>query len=220
MKLNLRQLDKKFATLSRRERWIIALIAAALLVAVLQLLIVDVLSQKQQKRKQELEQLSTQMERMQQDIKILTFALQVGPDREERQRIIDLELDINRVRTRLMGELDKLVAAEQVPNLMKEMLVLERKVKLVSLKNLPVEKLVEQKRSKNQIRGRSGLYKHSFEMVVRGRYLDVYQFLMKVQNASWQFFWDEMDYKVNNFPLAEVKFVVSTLSTNEAWIGL
>lgn len=220
MKLNLRQLDKKFATLSRRERWIIALIAAALLVAVLQLLVVDVLSQKQQKRKQELEQLSTQMERMQQDIKILTFALQVGPDREERQRIIDLELDINRVRTRLMGELDKLVAAEQVPNLMKEMLVLERKVKLVSLKNLPVEKLVEQKRSKNQIRGRSGLYKHSFEMVVRGRYLDVYQFLMKVQNASWQFFWDEMDYKVNNFPLAEVKFVVSTLSTNEAWIGL
>lgn len=220
MKLNLRQLDKKFATLSRRERWIIALIAAALLVAVLQLLVVDVLSQKQQKRKQELEQLNTQMERMQQDIKILTFALQVGPDREERQRIIDLELDINRVRTRLMGELDKLVAAEQVPNLMKEMLALERKVKLVSLKNLPVEKLVEQKRSKNQIRGRSGLYKHSFEMVVRGRYLDVYQFLMKVQNASWQFFWDEMDYKVNNFPLAEVKFVVSTLSTNEAWIGL
>lgn len=220
MKLNLRQLDKKFATLSRRERWIIALIAAALLVAVLQLLVVDVLSQKQQKRKQELEQLNTQMERMQQDIKILTFALQVGPDREERQRIIDLELDINRVRTRLMGELGKLVAAEQVPNLMKEMLALERKVRLVSLKNLPVEKLVEQKHSKNQIRGRSGLYKHSFEMVVRGRYLDVYQFLMKVQNASWQFFWDEMDYKVNNFPLAEVKFVVSTLSTNEAWIGL
>lgn len=220
MKTKLKELESKFNLLTKRERVILISVLLVCLASAFQLLVVDMLTASNEKLEKQLQDAKAQTESLTRDIKLLTFSLQVGPNQAERQRIIQLELDINRVNSELNDAVSKLMPAAKVPEVMREMLSLEKKVELVSIENLPVSQLVGKELAKGQVRGTSGLYKHSFEMVIRGGYLDIYQFLTKMQQTSWQFFWDEMDYQVKHYPKADVTFVVSTLSTDEAWIGL
>lgn len=57
-----------------------------------------------------------------------------------------------------------------------------------------------------------GVYKHSVELSIEGGYFAVLDYLKALENMPWQFYWEGMDYVVDDYPNAKVTLEVFTLS--------
>lgn len=64
------------------------------------------------------------------------------------------------------------------------------------------------------------IYIHPFEVELKGNYQSIYQYLQKIEQLDAVFFWDMLDYKVTNYPHAEIKIKVHTLSSESGWLGV
>jgi len=59
------------------------------------------------------------------------------------------------------------------------------------------------------------IYKHGIELTLQGSYLDVLRYLAAIENIGVRFFWERVEYQVEQYPLGEVSIEVFTLSTQE-----
>ncbi|MDA1207911.1 MAG: MSHA biogenesis protein MshJ, partial [Proteobacteria bacterium] len=57
--------------------------------------------------------------------------------------------------------------------------------------------------------------KHGIELTLQGSYLDVLRYLAAIENIGVRFFWERVEYQVEQYPLGEVSIEVFTLSTQE-----
>jgi MSHA biogenesis protein MshJ len=107
-------------------------------------------------------------------------------------------------------------------------------LKLISLKNIPAAPLfdkeaAEQKSTvdesdgeqdnKNQTKDVFGLYRHGIRMVFQGNYMKSMDYLQKLEQLPWKFYWQNFDYQVEKHPKAIITLNIYTLSTSQWWIG-
>ncbi len=64
------------------------------------------------------------------------------------------------------------------------------------------------------------LYRHRFEVVYVGSYFDNMAFLKAMEGLPWKFYWDRIEYQVDEHPKARISLVVETLSDDNAIIGI
>ena len=65
-----------------------------------------------------------------------------------------------------------------------------------------------------------GVYEHVVEMRASGSYFQIIQFLTALEALSWRFYWQRLDYKVTEYPNAEIILRVYTLSSEEGLLGV
>lgn len=67
---------------------------------------------------------------------------------------------------------------------------------------------------------RSQLYRHSLELTLQGRYLDVIAYLEQLEHAPYRIYWRELDLKVDTRgnPVTRIRFF--TLSRGPEWLTL
>jgi len=63
------------------------------------------------------------------------------------------------------------------------------------------------------------LYRHSMEILLKGNYTSTHQFLDKLEKMKKQVAFDAFEYIVKDYPQAEIKLIVSTLSLQKEWVG-
>lgn len=66
----------------------------------------------------------------------------------------------------------------------------------------------------------SGVYKHGVVLNLRGDYFRVLALMKSLENLSWKFYWESLDYKVTEYPKAEIELRVFTLSSEEGLLGV
>jgi MSHA biogenesis protein MshJ len=66
----------------------------------------------------------------------------------------------------------------------------------------------------------SGVYKHGVVLNLRGDYFRVLDLMKSLENLSWKFYWESLDYKVTDYPKAEIELRVFTLSSEEGLLGV
>lgn len=66
----------------------------------------------------------------------------------------------------------------------------------------------------------SGVYKHGVVLHLRGDYFRVLNLIKSLENLSWKFYWESLDYKVVDYPDAEIELRVFTLSSEEGLLGV
>ena len=66
----------------------------------------------------------------------------------------------------------------------------------------------------------AGLYQHGVKLALQGGYFPIMQFLEKIEQSGWQFYWQGFEYQVSEYPTATLELEVYTLSTSEAFIGV
>ena len=64
------------------------------------------------------------------------------------------------------------------------------------------------------------LYEHATTIKLAGGYQQLYQYLTALEDSEWELFWDQLEYKVTEYPYAEITIRVHTISADEHWIGL
>lgn len=148
---------------------------------------------------------------------VLDLQLADDPNRELLAQRKGLELQLEKMKAQIEGQLSGLIAPEKMADVLRTLLIDQKALKLISLKNLPVEpfNLVDE-HSEGQD---TALFSHSMELVLDGQYFDVLEYIKRLEQLKG-FNWQMLDYDVIDYPNARVTIKIRTLSLEEDWIGV
>lgn len=82
---------------------------------------------------------------------------------------------------------------------------------LKTLVNLP-DQLLNLAGSEAGIKLPVELYEQGVMVIFASNYLAAYEYLRSLENLKWMIFWDELQYTVTQYPDAEVKLTIHTIS--------
>ncbi len=64
------------------------------------------------------------------------------------------------------------------------------------------------------------LYKHPIKLVISGSYFQLRDYLVALEELEWRFFWRTFDYRMNEYPMAELHIELYSLSTKREFLGV
>lgn len=64
------------------------------------------------------------------------------------------------------------------------------------------------------------IYQHGLELHFSGTYADTLAYLTALEAMQWNFVWDSVDYRVKDYPIAEITLRVHTLSLEKNWLDV
>lgn len=138
--------------------------------------------------------------------------------------------------TKILERLQGRVAPENMADMLSDVLQKNQGLELLSINNLPAEPLFHKEQeeslamnkksnSKTMISkkidpGLMGVFMHSLEMELQGRYLDVLDYLLALEELPWKIFWDQVKLEVVEYPKVKVHIKVHTFSLKDGWLSV
>ena len=112
---------------------------------------------------------------------------------------------------RLGDQLGALVEPAQAAELLEQMLTRHRGLRITSLR-ASAEPL-------NELAGNAGqagkLGRYQLDLVLEGGYLDLMRYLEALESMPWKFFWQMVDFRVNDYPRAVSRLQLYTLGAQD-----
>jgi len=146
------------------------------------------------------------------------------PNASGRARVAELTAQLARFDTELRGVQQGLVPPTRMTRVLEDMLTRNNRVHLVKLKTLPVTALVEREATGEPVSaGTKGaadrlVYKHGIELTLEGGYLDLLDYLTRLEKLRWQMFWAKALIDASEYPRVQLTVTLYTLSLDEAWL--
>jgi len=223
VKARLRQLAERFDALSLRERGLVSL---AVLVVMYMLWDAALMSPEHLRQKQLVAQMYQLNERMVEvDAQLQTLTASLG-DREvkrQRQRIAGLREALRGLASQQALLTVEFIRPSQMAQVLREMLAGERRLTLLKLESLGAKPLFPPPEDAQQDAPqyqRPPIFKHGMRITFEGDYFTTLRYLQALEGMPWRFYWDELDYRVEDYPRARVSITIHTLGLEEGWIGV
>lgn len=223
----LRRLADWIDARARRERLLIAGTAVVVLLVAWELALRAPLSERRASALERADRLEREIDRLRASQASVEAELEAVEAGEGERTVTRLRERIEAVDERLTARTLRVVAPEEMVEVVRDVVAGDPDVRLVSLANAGVEPLI--KEGKPAVTGFGAdidarhvprVYRHSLEIVVRGRYLDVLGYLRRLEDAPWRFQWDGLEIETLDYPTARARIDISTLSFEEDWIGV
>ena len=125
----------------------------------------------------------------------------------EQAGLRDLEKRTSEAEQALTTKKQSFAAATRLPALLQDLLGQGRGVKLEVLRVLPGTQLEG---------GASQLYRHGVEMTLSGSYLDLLQYLARLEALPVRLLWGSGDLQVDQYPIVRLRLQVYTLSAQRS----
>jgi len=97
-----------------------------------------------------------------------------------------------------------LVSRKDLPKMMNAILNQQTGIILTSMKTFPEEHWKGPQIDGLSFPNEEDIYKYSIQIDFQGSYFSTIDFLSYLESLSWHFYWDSLEYKVLNYPEAEV----------------
>lgn len=227
----MKQLLQKYAdgidAMALRERAMFFGAVALVLMTLLQVFLLNpVLSRRNQ--------LSAQIAQQEDETKAIRAQIQalVRPKVQDQD-----ELNRDRLKSlrEQMAQLDRLfeqqqqqfVAPEKMVAMIESLIVKNRKLQLLSLRNLPgagVSPGAGAPAGAAGGRARAGeareVFRHTVELSVKGGYFDLLDYLAALERMPQRVFWDGFELSVAQYPQSVLKLTIYTLSPEKSWLSV
>ncbi|PKF50809.1 type II secretion system protein GspM [Enterovibrio nigricans] len=211
MKEWLERLKEKFDALTSREKWLIAFAGWFVIAGSGALVFIEPMTKA-------VSDLQRQFTSNAQNTKqILTLnalkqqKLSASPNAELEARLSSLNADIAALDDKVQAKVAGLVPAPQMSRLVEKVLSQSARLNLVSMTSLSAKQITESKDA--------GYFVHPVELTLTGRYFDIVKYLSDLEALPEKYYWRSVDYRVTEYPLAEVVIQVYTLGESEIFIG-
>lgn len=213
-----------------RERTLIFLMAAAVLVALVNSLLLDPMRQKETRLSQQLQQDQDRIAEIHTQVQNLAQGRGNDPAAANRNRQKTLQQEIGQADEALKAMRKGLVQPDRMTALLEDILQREGQLQLVSLKTLPASGVLEgaaakdksgqeaKPEAKKEVAGQ--VYKHGVELVVRGSYADLQRYLTRLEGLPWQMFWGQAELKAEEYPQSVLTLTLYTLSLDKTWLSI
>ncbi|MEO8716971.1 MAG: type II secretion system protein GspM [Burkholderiales bacterium] len=213
MKALIKQYAERIDNATLRERVMLFLATALVLVYVFNALLIKPLRDSQRRLTMEITHNEGELRTIQSEIQRLARARDGDPDTRNRERAAALRAEIALLDGQISEEQRRFTTPQRMRDVLEEMLQREKRLRLVDLKTLPVTDLAA-------TQGQAGrrVFRHGIELTLAGNYLDLYAYLSALEGLSTQLYWGRAEMSVSQYPVATLKVMVYTLSFDQAWL--
>lgn len=223
MKAKLQQIAQRVDTLSVRERGILAVVLAVVLVFVWLQLVYLPWDQKQSALIQTERQLNAELVSYAAELEVLERSQRNNPNQVLADEVERLQQQLAQQQSYINRSFGQLMSPEEMADTLRQLLSEFAGMTLVNARNLPVEGLSlspsEAAQPTDETAPLALIYQHGFEMTLEGKYFDALGLLQRLEQVSG-FYWHRVDYQVDKYPNAQLTLQLRTLSLHEDWIGV
>lgn len=215
---SLQSLIEKYERRPLRERVLLLVCALVVLFFVWDSLVLNPLAQRKKAARTQVGKLQIELTEMGTREQLLLARKDFDPDLENREQLELLQTEVAKNKRQLEETIVTLISPQEMPELLKDLLVRQRKLRLLSLENLPAEPLLidEQVADKTLT---PVLYRHRLRLEFSGDYLATLAYLKQLEALPRRLVWEEVEIETQEYPQAKVRLQVYTLSLTKGWIG-
>ena len=233
------KLAAKIDALSLRERVMAFGACAALLIFLLFSLLLNPLFDKQKMLNDSIAQQQQTMANIDAEIVLKIRGNGVDPDAQERQALERLRQEMAGLSTTLRTAQSGLVPPDRIVFLLERLLRQHARLRVESLKTLPSAAVGGASASVPAvaavppavapavavppapvIKTSPLLYRHGVEVVLRGSYIDMVNYMEALEAMPTRVFWGDASLVVEQYPNASLRLTLFTLSLDDKWISL
>lgn len=213
------QWSERVEAYSLRERVLLLLCVLAVIVGLWQWLFELPQEQAREQLMQQRQALANDMKAQQAQLEALMSS---GQESGAIKELASLQAERDALDESLASLSQGLISADQLPEILQEVLVSTTKLKLRRVRTLPVEELplTATDTASEATAQQTGVYRHSVELEVTGNYAETLAFLRRLERLPWRFYWDRLDYEVVDYPDGDIRLKVYTLSAEEGLLGV
>lgn len=215
MKAFIKRYAERIDAATLRERVMIFLALAFVLVFIANAALLEPLRVKQKRLAVEIAQQLKELQTLQSEVPRMALSVQVDPDAPNRERRKTLREQLAQLDARIAQEQRRFTPPERMRAVLEEMLQRNKGLALVDLRSIPVVP-IGGARSGSDTSG--GLYRHGIELTVSGSYLDLYEYLRALEKLPTQLYWRQAELTVSEHPVVTLKLTAYTVSFDPAWL--
>ena len=225
MKEQLQKYMESIDALSLRERVTLFGAVSLVLVALLQIALLDPMLLRRNALSAQISQQEDEARAIQIQIQGLVRSSVQDPDAANREKLKRLRADLAQVDQQLEARQKQFVAPQQMAAMLERIVEKNQRLQLLSLRNLPGTNLSEPKTgaapsAAARAPGQQELYRHTVELSLQGTYFDLLDYLAALEKLPQQVFWDGVELNVAQYPQSVLKLTVYTLSPQKSWLTL
>jgi MSHA biogenesis protein MshJ len=229
--------------MSLRERVMIFVAAAFVVVSLVNVTLLDPVLARQKMLSTQMVQQQEKMKELQAQMQSLLQAKRDDEHSPLRERLAQLKQQLQEQDGYLQSRTGRLVEPNKMADLLKQVLDKNGRLQLVELKTLPVSPLIEkpqaadiagQPTAANSPEGllrqaqdgqkqpglQKQIFKHGVRITVRGGYLDLMRYVTALEKMPAQMYWGEASLSVEKYPDAVFTLTVYTLSLDKTWLAI
>jgi MSHA biogenesis protein MshJ len=213
--------------MSLRERAMIFVAAAFVVISLMNVTLLDPLLARQKTLSTQVIQQQEKMKELQAQMENLLQGRRDDEHSPLRDRMVQLKQQLQEQNSYLQSRRDRLVAPDKMADLLRQVLNKNGSLKLVELKTLPTSLLIEKPQgtsenspAEQKLPDQKQIFKHGVRITVRGGYLDLLRYVTALEKMPSQMFWGEAILNVEKYPDATFTLTLYTLSLDKTWLAV
>jgi len=221
MKAQWLKLSSRIDGMSLRERIAIFVASVAVLLFLIDSIVLEPMFKRNRQLADEIRQQNMRLETANNGVALQMAAFSGNPDAAAELQLAGLKRDAATMAGALRAMQHGLVAPEKMGQLLQQLLRSNGRLKLISLRTLPVTGMggaaADAKAAPAQ---RELLYRHGVEVVLQGGYLDMLDYMEALEGSPQQVFWGRAQLDAHHYPASTLTLTLYTLGLDEKWMTL
>jgi MSHA biogenesis protein MshJ len=214
------RLSGRIDAMTLRERVAIFIASVAALLFMVNSLVMEPLFARNRMLADQIRQQNMQVDAANSGVQAQMAAFNSNPDAATQKQLADLKRDAAARAGALRAAQHGLVAPEKMGQLLQQLLRSNGKLKLLSLRTLPVSGMGGNADPKAAPARRELLYRHGVEVVLQGGYLDMLDYMEALEGSPQQVFWGRAQLDAHDYPNSTLTLTLYTLGLDDKWMTL
>ena len=215
MKAQLRRYTERIDALTLRERVLIFIAAALVLIAFVHLGFIAPLMARDKRLSREVARTQAELGVLQAQLQSMARSGEARPDDVNRAKLEDLKRGLAQLDTRIADAASRFTPPQRMREVLQQILARNPSLHLIGLKSLPVERFANSGAGAPR-----PIYRHALELTVSGAYLDLYAYLRQLEKLPTRLYWGKADLAAGDYPKVVLKLTVYTLSFDPSWMSV
>jgi len=203
--------------MSLRERVLIFLAVAVVLVAVADSAFFDPILRRQKANSQRIQQQQDEISAMRVQLETYAQARLSDGANAKRQRFEKRRVELAALDREIAASQRELVTPEQMAKMLSEIVKRNPNIELVGLRKLAAAGLSPAATPDSAPEG-SALYRHGIEIAVSGSYLNMLNYVSQLERLSAKIVWGSMELQAGVYPKVTLRITLYTLSPDKTWL--
>ena len=205
--------------MSLRERVLIFLAVAVVIVAIADSALFEPILRRQKANSQRIQQQEDEIRTMQTQVRAYAQARTGDSANAKRQRLEKHKLELAALDRELAAGQSELVPPERMAKMLSEIVKRNPDIELISLRSLAATGLTQ---SLTPIPGSApsglSLYRHGIEIAVSGSYLKMLNYVGQLERLPAKIMWGNMELQAGAYPVVTLKITLYTFSPEKTWL--
>ena len=211
----LQKLQTQIDELALRERGLAFLAGTTVLFMLWNLFLFAPQREEREALNQQMQTVQRRLDVQTQEASVLASLIGTGTDVRKMQQLAELEKENATLNSKLSSLAVGLVPADDLLNVLQDVLQQSSKLTIKRIEALPPEELKLTSAAGGETI--KGVINHAVVLSLECSYFGLLHYMQDLEELLWRFNWNSLNYRVSGYPLGNIELRVSTLTLEEVF---